>query len=365
MQEFIKSINNLFSNISDYRVNPVSYSIKELLFLFTAGTLSGCNDYEDICDWGELRLEDLRQYMEFYNGIPHPRTLARVISHIKKEEISALLSKFTKITDGKDLKHIALDGKYLGDSLYSASAFETKSCLTIGQSLPYTAGNELSSIKQLIESLYLKNSVITIDAIGCNREIFDLIKKSKADAIIAVKGNNKYLHSQITNLFTQKSDDIKTDNYEEVNKGHGRVESRKIKILNDLDLLPETKAWPHIKSVIEITSTRYIKTKETTEKRYYVATNKFDADKALSYIRSHWAIENNLHWVLDVNMKEDTKTHLVNNARYNIATIKRFALNILKTFKPEKSSIIAFQRKIARDNKTMHDLFKNVFLTYP
>jgi len=365
MQQFTSQIINLFQSIPDYRGKVITYPICEVFFLFTIGIMAGCTDFEDIAEFGKLRLNELKKYMPFINGIPNQRTIARIISQTNRDSVSSILGRFFS---ANHKSHLALDGKHIGEGIFSVSAFDAGRCITIAHSEPFTQGHELAGIKEILKDLSLKECVISIDAIGCNREIFDIIKKQRGEAVIAVKNNNKYLYSQIKNFFeynAQKgSDAVFCPKHTTLDKGHGRVEERNISVLHDLELLPETRSWPHIEAVAEISSSRYIKGKQTLEKRYYAMTQKYSAQEALSLIRGHWAIENNLHWVLDVNLKEDSFKSLVDNARYNIASIKRIVLNILKCIKPQKGSMIGFQRKIARDPKTMHEALSSFWLTF-
>ena len=368
MQEFISNIIHLFDNVRDYRGKVVEYPIGEVLFLFSVGIMGGCVDFEDIVEFCKLRLNDLREYMPFHNGIPHPRTIARIISNISAEALSSILGRFFSDVAANS-GHITLDGKHIGGGIFSVSAFETNEGLTIAQSAPFSQGHELSGIKEIITSLNLKGCAVTIDAIGCNKEVFDLIKKSKGEAVIAIKSNAKYLYKQVKNLFENNIENTEEDSLMHkavsLDKGHGRVEERAARVLHDLSALPETRLWPHMRSIVEITSKRYIKGKESTERRYYASTKALTAEECLHLIRSHWSIENNLHWILDVNLKEDDNKHLIKNARYNIATIKRIVMNLLKPLKPDKLSLRAFHRRIARDPQTMHTVIKQSFLTFP
>ena len=184
MQEFLSNIMDLFTTVEDYRGKVVEYPINEVLFLFSVGIMAGCVDFEDIAEFGQLRLEELRRHLPFHNKIPHPRTIARIISNISGDALSGILGRFFSDSERSNV-HISLDGKHIGGGIFTVSAFESKNGLTIAQSKPFSQGYELSGIKEIIQSLNLKGCTITIDAIGCNKEIFDLIKnKLHAKSVI-------------------------------------------------------------------------------------------------------------------------------------------------------------------------------------
>lgn len=172
MNSFVSEVSHLFSRLPDHRGKVVSYPISEVFFLVTVCIMAGCVDFEDIAEFGKLRLSELQSYMPFVNGIPHPRTIARIISSASKSAVPAILGRFF---DNKDLDrlHIALDGKHIGDGIFSVSAFETENCLTIEQSWAFSQGHELSAIKELLGCLDYQGCVISIDAIGCNKEIWN------------------------------------------------------------------------------------------------------------------------------------------------------------------------------------------------
>jgi predicted transposase YbfD/YdcC len=365
MQEFTSEVTALFYSIPDHRGKVITYPIYEVFFLVVVGIMASCTSFYDIAEFGKLRIRDFRQYMPFLHGIPSSRTIARIVSQTDKDAVSCLIEKFF-VENNKS--HIALDGKYLGGDLFSVSAFDRERCLTIAHSNAFTQGNELSGIKEILRSLYIKGCTISIDAIGCNKEIFDIIKKREANAVVAVKNNNKYLYKQTKNFFEVNPERgekaIACLKAKTLDKAHGRVEERKISVLHDLSHIPETKLWPSIKALAEISSSRYARGNETTEKRYYAMTEVYSSEESLSFIRGHWSIENNLHWILDVNLKEDAHKFLVGNARQNLGTIRRIALNILKQLKPPKQPLIAFQRKIGRDPQTMHEVLREFKLTF-
>jgi len=341
----------LFSIVSDYRVKPVSYSVSEVLLLVIAGVAAGQSGWSDIVEYGHDMIDILREYLPYHNGIPPALTVARIVSNLDAQEIRQLLRNMASSIWANRNGHIALDGKHLGDGLFSVSAFVIDEHLVLDHSMAYTKGNELEAIREMLEALHLKGCVISIDAIGCQKDIVKKVCEKGGNAVISLKGNQSYLHTQIKNFFENNKEKIATlehDTFNIVEKGHGRVEERTTSTLYNLRFLPETKLWPNIKAVTEVTSRRCIKGKQEEEHRYYIMTKKYSAKESIDIIRKHWQIENNLHWVLDVNLQEDARKKLAKNGKSNLGTIKRIILNTIKEQQEEKKSMRYLQRRIFR-----------------
>ena len=361
----------IIERIKDYRKGVVTYPLEEVLFLVFCGKLLNCQSWIEFKEFGDFSLKHLRKFLPYQNGVPSSFTISRIISNIDSTKMNELLKSMASIiSEHKQSKRIALDGKKIGDDLYTVNAYCANSSVALMQSDPYTAGNELTHIKQLLDVLHLKKSVVSIDSIACNKEIADKIRSKGGYMLLAVKGNQPYLHKQIKNFFDTKRESnfagLNIDCSETVEKGHGRVETRKATTLHQFKYIPELKHWKGVKQVIEIESTRWINGKETIEHRYYISGYKHTALEALHLIRQHWRIENNLHWQLDTTFNEDDCPIENNNARTNIATINRIMLNVIKTIKDEKISIAAFLRKTRFSPKYFNNAltsFLNIFLT--
>lgn len=359
LQKFEDETLSLLYSIKDPRSGVVKYPLDEIIFLVIVGVLSGCTDWEDIIDLGELRLSDLRNYLPYYNGIPSISTLARVISLIDSDhltqllrEVSSQICKSKRSSENK--QHLALDGKHLGNNFYSVSVYCSDQGIVLDQSNVYGKGHELSAIRQILDQINCQDSYVTIDAIACQQDIIAKIKAKKANAIIAVKANQKYLYKQITRKFELAAmQGLSLPSYQDLDKNRGRVEIREVTLLSDLDDIPEISNWPHVVAIAQVNASRSVKGKTSNASRYFLLTESMAPDKLASYVRRHWHIENKLHWVLDVNMKEDSYKKLAKNARNNLATIKRIVLNIIKEIKEPKKSLIATHRKIARDPEFM------------
>jgi predicted transposase YbfD/YdcC len=360
-------VERLFSVVSDYRVKPVSYSVSEVLLLVIAGIVAGQSNWCDIVEYGNDMLETLREYLPYHNGIPPALTIARILSNLDAREIQRLLRNMANSIWGNRNGQIALDGKYLGDGLFSVSAFVIDEHLVLDHSMAYTKGNELTAIREMLGVLNLQGCVVSIDAIGCQKDIVEAVCKKGGNAVISLKGNQSYLHTQIKNFFEDRKEKIATlkhDVFTTLEKGHGRVEERSITTLYNLRFLPEVRLWPNIKAVSEVYSQRWIKGKHESEHRYYIMTKQYSAQESMDIIRKHWQIENNLHWVLDVNLQEDGHKKLAKNGKSNVGTIKRMVLNTLKRQQEKDQSMRSLQRRIFRSpqylKRALDDILNNI-----
>ena len=227
--------------------------------------------------------------------------------------------------------------------------------LVLGQYKTDEKSNEITAIPALIKLLNLQGSIVSIDAMGCQKDIAEVIVERGADNILALKGNQKSLYDEVTNSFSiMKS---ATDEYS--TRGHGRIETRKCSILNDLKWVDESKNWRGIKSIIKMERSREIMTtkKESRETSYYISSLDKTPKEMNKLIRGHWEIENNLHWVLDVTFKEDENRTRKGEAGANFSIIRHIALNILKLDKTSKKSI-----KLKRYNAALDDKFREAVL---
>lgn len=237
-------------------------------------------------------------------------------------------------------KLIGVDGKHLrgaskrGKKIHLVSAWDSSRSLLLGQVKVSEKSNEITAIPELIDSIDLKNSTVTIDAAGCQTEIVEKIRKREGNYMIALKGNQGTLRAEAENFFMQARD----VEYEEANckinssceKGHGRIEEREIVVTNKLDWLDCKSKWKDLNSLIEVTSRRTIGDKTSEEKRYYITNLDLTPERAGKIIRSHWSIENQLHWNMDFNFDEDASLAATGNAAENLAALKRLASTIIR-----------------------------------
>jgi len=250
--------------------------------------------------------------------------------------------------------------------LYMVSAFATESNIVLGQEKVDCKSNEITAIPKLLELLDLRGSLVTIDAMGCQKEIAEKVTDQNADYILALKGNQGNLHDEVKTFFTEeiKSNfkDVKCDFYKDCDKAHGRIEIRKCWSSENINWITNRKEWAGLKSISMIESTRIIDNQKTVETRFYIASISANAKKISWAVRSHWGIENSLHWILYVTFNEDSSRIRRKNAPENIAIVRHAALNLLRKFKekaPKKISIKGLRKKAGWDNETLGALIRS------
>ena len=251
---------------------------------------------------------------------------------------------------------VAIDGKTVRrskgvakDAIHMVSAFAARQRLVLGQVKVADKANEIVAIPKLLDMLAIEGAVVTIDAMGCQRAIAQKIVDKKADYILALKGNQGTLREDV-DLFVaeQKARDFKdttVSRAETIDGDHGRIETRTITVIHDTDWLQERHAWPGLKSVIMVESTRELSDKTEREIRFYITSLVLIANQIAPLVRDHWAVENSLHWVLDMVFRDDECRLRTNHAPANFTTLKHMALNLIRRAKTKDS--IRLRRKVA------------------
>lgn len=341
-----------FNTLEDKRsyINK-KHDLLDIIFLTVVSLLSGAEGWKDIKQFGDKKIVWLRQFRKFKNGIPVDDTIARVISALEPE---ALLKCFVswvnemRHSQGKEL--IAFDGKTLrhsfdGDrktALHSVSAYAVEQKLVLAQSKSKGKKNEVATVMELIELLELKNSIVSADAMSCLKKVTKAISKKKGDYTLQVKANQKKLLTEIQAFFHKQRRDnpdlIEAGHFEETDAGHGRIEDRQYTQLAVTNWLSQRKGWSNLNTVIEVVRERHIKDQKTRETSYYISSLEVEPSQQAAIIRGHWGIENSSHWVLDVTYKEDDSRIRRGDAPENMATFRRFAMNLAR-LSPVKDSM--------------------------
>lgn len=352
---------DFFETIKDPRVDRnKEHKLVDILVITFCGVFCRCQSWYEIEEFAEGREELFRSFLELPNGIPSHDTFNRVFQLLNFEEISCLLfdwlREFQK-TDGRQLVHI--DGKFLNGSnkeatdsrsslgMISAYASETGICLMSVMTRLKRDEGEKKSIEKLIDKMNLRKSIVTIDAAGATPAIVEKLEKQGADYMIALKTNQKSFYNLALGHF--QNENINSDSYTTEEKGHGRLDKRvyeKLSVHKNLSpsfekcLVKQLEKFPNLDSIIRVTSFRSVGNKTpTTQTRYYFTSLNSNVREAANAIRSHWSIENNLHWVLDVHFKEDHCRTRSGYADANLALLRRLAVSVVKQYKPEKKSI--------------------------
>jgi predicted transposase YbfD/YdcC len=350
---------DFFRQIPDHRIDRRKiHKVEEILLLTFCGIITGCEGWDDIELYGKTKLSFLRTYLPFKSGVPSDDTLRRFFRALDPEKFEACFIAWVKSFQlDLESKVVAIDGKtsrgsFDGESrpLHLLNAFVSELGLSLGQLQVDVKSNEISAIPLLLDMLDLAGSIVTIDAMGCY--------------VLSLKGNQGNLHEDVKMFFNRKPPKIKRFLYEETDNGHGRVETRKCVVADDIEWLrTRHPQWCNLKSIIEIDSKREIKRVVTTEKRYYISSLKADPKNILKAVRQHWGIENKLHWVLDVCFGDDQSRIRKGNAPRNIAIIKKTALNLMQIIKARQPRI-SLKRMIKLagwDNSFLHEVLSVKF----
>jgi predicted transposase YbfD/YdcC len=323
----------------------IRYSLQEILFLTLSAVVSGCNTWETIAEYGNLKLDWFRKYFPYKDEIPSHDTLGRFFSAFERKKFADFFMEFTRKLAEVDSRVIAIDGKTVrgvaskfGDSpLHIVSAFCKNNMLTLCQEKVNDKSNEITAIPALIDLLDLKDCVITIDAMGCQKDIAKKIIDKKGDYILQVKDNQKDLKEQVEKLFnTQKAN----NEHVELDTGHGRMEKRVCRVIDNLIFFDGKEDWEKLKTIVEIRSEIYQKKTEKKSEciRYYISSAAANSKQMAQDIRSHWSIENNLHWNLDVVFNEDLQLKRKGNSTENFNMILKIALGLLDGEKSKNKS---------------------------
>ncbi len=330
----------------------VAYPLREVLFLVVCGTITGGDDYDEIVDWGEAHLSFLRQFSEFHHGIPCADWLRAVMNRIDPELFADCFSSWVAACWPGRPDFVAIDGKTSRRShdrkrgqkpLHLVSAFATSHRLVLGQEAVEEKSNEITAIPALVERLDLEGALVSIDAMGCQVDIAQSILDAKADYLLAVKDNQPTLHADIKSYF-ETAPAAEVESSETVGKEHGRLEIRTHTVSQDVDWMTSERSYPGAPRFPAIATIGMVESriergdKIESERRCYISSRALSADAFADAVRSHWSIENNLHWTLDVTFKEDLSRLRAGHGAKNMAVVRHFALNLVRQVN-DKSSI--------------------------
>jgi predicted transposase YbfD/YdcC len=374
-----------FSKCSDNRdVSRVHYSLTEILFLVFCGLISSCETYQDIVDYGEMKIDWLKKYLPYSNGIPSHDTINRALSLLNKKELSNVLlgiSSYEITLKTGDVLH--LDGKLLSGSatvkemqtkksaggkqaLHTVNLFcsSLRSCIA---SVPVAdKGGEKQVFLNLLEVLDLRGTLLTLDANFCDTEVIRAMQEAEVDYVIGLKNNQSSLRKAAEELLHLQEKGIIEKHIGKEERGHGRIEKRDCKVVYLENLPQEIKAkyeklltkWKGVATIIQIEASRTIiaTDKIENETRYYICSQKIEALRANQIIRAHWTIENNLHWVLDMALGEDKNRNRNHKAAFALSIIRKIALNKLANFDDPKTSIKRKMRKCLMSNDYLENI---------
>jgi predicted transposase YbfD/YdcC len=357
-----------FAELTDPRVERTKeHLLQEILFIAIAAVLCGAESWNDIEDYAKAKRPWLKTFLRLPGGIPSHDTFNRVFSALDPEELEACFLAWVRdVARLSDGEVVSIDGKAIRGSrqagnkaiVHLVSAWANANRLVLAQRKVADKSNEITAIPKLLQVLELSGTVVTIDAIGCQRSIAQQITEKKADYILAVKENQGHLLEEVKDSFQMLPVEAIA---EETDCGHGRVEQRTCSVLDDLSLIEKASPWASLQSLVRIEAERFHKATGESERetRYYISSLKPEAPRLNRAIRQHWGIENSLHWVLDVAFHEDQSRKRAGHAAQNFSLINRIALNLLKHDESTKVGIRSKRLVAGWDNNYVVRLLRN------
>jgi predicted transposase YbfD/YdcC len=348
-----------FKDLADPRQRgKVIYPLAEVLLLCLLAVLAGAETFVDIARFGEKKIELLRRFRPFRDGTPSHDHLGDIFAVLDAAQFQRCFVAWVGALTGASGDVIAIDGKTARRSfqkkgakapIHMVSAFAARQRLVLGQVKVAEKSNEIVAIPNLLEMLEIEGAIVTIDAMGCQRDIAEKILEKKADYVLALKGNQGALREDVEVFAAEQKangfKDTKVSCHETVDGDHGRIEKRTYTVFHDVAWLQERHEWPGLRGVVMVESTREIGEKIERETRFYITSLVWLASLLGPVIRSHWSVENSLHWVMDMIFRDDECRVRTDHAPANFITLKHMAHNLIRRA-PGKDSL-RLKRKVA------------------
>jgi predicted transposase YbfD/YdcC len=348
-----------FDDLPDPRqAGKVVYPLDEIVLLCLLAVLAGAETFTDIARFGTKKLALLRRFRPFRDGTPAHDHLGDIFATLDAEKFQRCFVAWVSARTGAPADVIAIDGKTVrrsGDkkrakaAIHMVSAFAARQRLVLGQVKVAEKSNEIVAIPKLLEMMAIEGAIVTIDAMGCQREIAKKIIDKKADYVLALKGNQGSPRDDVEVFVAeQKANDFQDttiSRQQTVDGDHGRIETRTTTVIHDVAWLQQRHDWPGLKAIVMVESRREIDGKIERETRFYITSLLLLAAQLGLIVRSHWAVENSLHWVMDMVFRDDECRVRTDHAPANFTTIKHMALNLLRNAKGKDS--LRLRRKVA------------------
>jgi predicted transposase YbfD/YdcC len=327
-----------FAELEDPREDNARHDLHEILMIAFCTMLCGGEDCSDMAVFGCAKEPFLRQFLRLRHGIPSHDTFSRVFRLLDPAQFQACFLRFMQCFAEAAQGVIAIDGKTLRRSfdrasgqspLHLVSAWAAEQRLVLGQVAVDDKSNEITAVPKLLEMLSLKGTIVTADALLCQRAIAEQVTGRGGDYVLALKGNQGSLHADVA-LFLRDPQCPQTSTHTVVDADHGRIETRTASVCTDIGWLQERHNWPGLAAIGKIVRSREIEGKARSETAYYLLSAPLTAERFAAVARAHWGIENGLHWVLDVTMNEDSARNRKDHGPENLACLRRLALNAAK-----------------------------------
>jgi predicted transposase YbfD/YdcC len=365
-------IKESFKDLEDPRVEYLcDHKLFDIIVLAICAVICGADHWTEVETYGQMKEKWLRTFLELPHGIPSHDTIGDLFARLDPEQFRrGFLNWVQAVNEITGNQVIAVDGKTLRRShdgplgmkaIHMVSAWATANQIVLGQVKVDDKSNEITAIPALLDMLALSGSIVTIDAMGCQKEIARKIVAQGADYVLAVKRNQPTLQAKIEEMFTdaEASDYVHTsyDHHAKTEKNHGRIETRRCWVIDDPDYLfyiqglKEEKVWPSLSSIIKIEATRRLADETSSETRYYISSCADRAQVMSAVIRAHWGVENGLHWVLDVAFREDDSRVRKGHGPELLAILRHMALNLLKQERTAKAGIKAKRLRAGWDDQ--------------
>ena len=353
-----------FTSLTDPRIFlKMRHKLIDIIVITLCAVLAGADEWTEIAAFGRSKERWFRSFLELPFGIPSHDTFGRVFSMICPEEFEKCFLDWVRASFPNIAPQVvAIDGKTLRRSydrssnkaaIHMVSAWATENRLVLGQIKTEEKSNEITAIPELLRALALEGCIVTIDAMGCQKQIVKQIVEQGADYVISLKGNQGTLHKEVELLFQDAKEkgfkDLAHDACETTDGEHGRIEIRRFTTTSKVDWFEEKSKWKKLTSLGMVESRREIGDKITDETRYFISSLPSDAATFARACRGHWGIENGLHWTLDIAFREDDSRIRLGHAANNLAIIRHFALNLIKQDKKRKIAVKGSRKRAGWD----------------
>jgi len=351
-----KRLEESLAEIKDARQEwKVWHPLKSVLFIGFATILSGGDSFEDMERFGESKREFFEKHLDLSNGVPSHDTFRRVFEMIRVEELLAVLQHYGGVAG--EGEQVCIDGKTLrGGRVHVLNAYAREKGLALGQLAVDEKSNEITALPEMIGLLAVEGAVVTVDAMGCQKSVARKIIEAKAGYVLALKGNHGVAYEEVKAYFDDALRRGELPSHEEHDKGHGRIETRRYWQSEQIAWFADLKLWEGLRSLAMVESTRRKGESTKVERRYYLSSLPADLPRIAALVRGHWAIENSLHWVMDVTFGEDRNRTLLKCAAQNLALMRRLALNICKLDSSVKDSLKGKRFRAACSNSYLAHL---------
>lgn len=366
------SISKHFSSMNDPRRENSRHNLIDVITISICAIISGASGFFQIQEFGEAKYDWFKEFLELPHGIPSHDTFGRIFARLDPNElreafidwvaaINTLIAGEVIPIDGKTIRH-SFDNDAGKSAIHMVSAWASSSGIVLGQIKTDEKSNEITAIPELIKSLEIEGCIISTDAMGCQKKIAETIIDKKGDYVFGLKGNHGTMANDVELFFQDylknNISGFNIDTSETIEKDHGRLEIRRYWTTSDIDWLQGKDAWKKLQTICMVEREVHTNDKVSKETGYYIGSIQSDAELFGRAVRSHWGVENSLHWVLDVTFREDESRIRKDNAPENLAILRHLALNMIKKETSKKKSIRAKQLRAGWNNDYLKKILK-------